>query len=90
MHCTITECGNEDHNGMSYKYTSPRQGGQYPETPRHIKQTPITAEKYLRDQLSKHNEDKEVMTDIRFFEKKTWEIIFNSHTFSDRIKETLS
>ena len=55
MHGTIVEQGSDDHSGRSYKIQTTKVGFTITRTLSHVKDTPITAENYLRNKISKSN-----------------------------------
>ena len=69
-HGTVVGRGDHKHNNRSYMICITKTGQIVTRNSKHVKATPITAEQYLLDQLSKSNVD--IMDDIlKHFEKYT-------------------
>ena len=55
-HGIITEHGDDEHNGRSYKISITKMQTVVTRTARYVKPTPISVEQYFRDQMSKHDQ----------------------------------
>ena len=55
MHGTVVEHGSDDHNGRNYMIRVTNMGHTITRTERHLKAIPITAENYLRNEMSTIN-----------------------------------
>ena len=56
-HGTVVGRGDHNHNNRSYTLQVTKAGHIITRNSKHMKSTPITAEQYLRDQLTQHTED---------------------------------
>ena len=62
---SVIECGNKDHSHRSCRISTTKTGKIVTRNTRHIKQTSVTVEQYLRDQLTKSNRHNQRNSDMQ-------------------------
>ena len=79
MHDIIIDEGNEEHNGRSYSIHIIKTGKMVSRKTRHIMHTPIKAEKYFRNQLTKYSGQNQINNEIYGHYKTAYEKTYSTH-----------